>query len=161
MRGKRGVKKMKYKNKKMNSSTSLPMGGSQKKTSGRRRRCDHQSNPTKTRQAHWAAEKASTKRSCAEVEGERCGHLFSRKMQKPKIFTRRRAHQPIIYTNPSFVRRCDHLPATPQREWQRHLHKNQNQRGKVAGNTHTKMGGELLYQPHPKQGKYGFLFFIL
>ena len=70
------------------------------------------------------------------------------KCKNPQICPRRRAHQPIIYTNPSFVRRCDHLPATPQRKSPGHFHKkDQNQEGKVARNTHTRMGGELLHQP--------------
>ena len=70
-------------------------------------------------------------------------------------------------TNPSFtqtqekiIRKAVRSPTcyTPKRV-AKTLTQKPKPRGKVARNTHTKMGGELLYQPNPKGGEYGLLFF--
>ena len=77
----------------MNSSTSLPMGGSQKQTSGRKRRREHQSDPTKNPLGTSGYRESMNKKgSCAKsrengvitnfrvnakIKGERRGHQFS------------------------------------------------------------------------------------
>ena len=74
-----------------------------------------------------------TKGSCAEVEGERRDHQFSCKCKKPKIAQGGALTYPLFTKNPSFVRRCDHLPTTLHGKGHKHVHKENVHKEKPRG----------------------------
>ena len=143
----------------MNSSTSFPMGGSQKNIG--RGKDDAITNPIRQKPSRHNGLQRKRQQKIPAPKSKENDAITNSLLKCKKQTIHKAARSPTHYLHSqedeSFARRCDHLPAIPKRKWQRHLHK--NQRVKVAGNTHTKTGGELLHQPNPKRGGYGLLTF--